>query len=119
MELLGIVMVVAGIAIGWRLWSARGAGSRQPGPGGTATEPPPCCAAPSLVTELDLGSAGGFEFDLAKCASCGTYRMKVFCVASGISGIEAVSAGDVQRMKSLAGGPDLKAYMREWGDRNL
>jgi hypothetical protein len=82
-------------------------------------DPPPCCGEPKLATELDLGSAGGFEFDLAKCASCGAYRMKVFCVASGISGIEAVAAGDVERIKTLAGGPDLKVYMREWGDRNL
>jgi len=45
--------------------------------------------------------------------------MNVFCVASGITGFEPVSVTDVERMKSISDGRELKAYMRSWGDINL
>jgi len=79
---------------------------------------PTCCANPDWKSEIDLGEAGGFDYLLVKCDRCGAYSMKVFCVASGISGIEPVSAKDVEQMKAL-GGRELKAFMREWGDIHL
>ena len=45
--------------------------------------------------------------------------MNVFCVASGITGLEPVSPADVERMKSIPAGPELKAFMRQWGQENL
>jgi hypothetical protein len=45
--------------------------------------------------------------------------MNVFCVATGIAGFEPVTASDVERMQSIASGPELKAFMREWGEKNL
>jgi len=44
--------------------------------------------------------------------------MNVFCVASGIGGFEPVSLSDVERMKSIPAGPELKALMRKWGEEN-
>ena len=80
---------------------------------------PTCCKDPSWTSELDLDHAGGFEYVLGKCDRCGAYSMKVFCVASGITGFEPVSVIDVERMKSLAGGPEQKAFMRSWGEKNI
>ena len=80
---------------------------------------PTCCKKPSWISELDLDHAGGFEFILGKCHRCGAYWMNVFCVPSGITGFEPVSLSDVERMKSLVGGPDLKEFMRSWGDKNI
>ena len=45
--------------------------------------------------------------------------MNVFCVASGISGFEPVQLSDVERMKSIPSGPELKAFMRNWGEKNI
>jgi hypothetical protein len=78
-----------------------------------------CCGKPAWRAERDLGSASGFEYVLGKCARCGAYRMNVFCVATGISGYEQVSPADIERMKAIASGPDLKAFMRQWGDKNI
>ena len=80
---------------------------------------PTCCAKASWTSELDLEHAGGFEYMLGKCDRCGAYWMNVFCVASGISGFEPVSSSDVAHMKSIPAGPELKAFMRDWGDKNL
>jgi hypothetical protein len=84
-----------------------------------AMDQPTCCKKPSWISELDLGHAGGFEYILGKCDGCGAYSMNVFCVASGITGFETVSLSDVERMKSTPAGPELKALMRNWGDKNL
>ena len=56
---------------------------------------------------------------LGKCDRCGTYWMNVFCVATGITGFEPVSLTDAERMKSIPRGPELKAFMRSWGERNI
>jgi hypothetical protein len=80
---------------------------------------PPCCKEPSWISELDLGHAGGFDFILGKCDRCGAYSMNVFCVASGITGFETVSLSDLERMKSIPPGPELKALMRKWGEQNI
>jgi hypothetical protein len=80
---------------------------------------PACCKKPSWISELDLGHAGGFEYVLGKCDQCGTYSMNVFCVASGATGFEAVSLGDVERIKSIRSGSELKAFMRKWGEENI
>ena len=56
---------------------------------------------------------------LYEAQECGTPWMNVFCVASGITGLEPVSPADVERMKSLPAGPELKAFMRQWGEENL
>ena len=78
-----------------------------------------CCRNPSWVSELDLGQASGFDYLLGRCDRCGAHWMNVFCVASGITGFEPVSVTDVERMKSISDGRELKAYMRSWGDINL
>jgi hypothetical protein len=78
-----------------------------------------CCKKPAWREERDLGSAAGFEYILGKCARCGAYRMSVFCVASSISGYEPVSEDDIGRMKSIESAPELKAFMRQWGDKNI
>lgn len=80
---------------------------------------PTCCKAPSWISELDLGHASGFEYILGKCDRCGAYSMNVFCVASGMSGYEPVSLSDVERMKSIPAGLELKAFMRDWGEKNM
>lgn len=80
---------------------------------------PACCKTPSWMSEIDLGHAGGFEYVLGKCDRCGTYSMNVFCVASGITAFETVSSSDVERMKSIQSGPELKAFMRKWGEENV
>lgn len=80
---------------------------------------PNCCQNPSWRTELDLGSAGGFEFILGQCAACGADWMNVFCVATSITGYEMVSASDVERLKAIQDWRELKAFMRQWGDAHL
>jgi hypothetical protein len=78
-----------------------------------------CCMKSSWVSELDLGHAASFEYVLGKCARCGAYWMNVFCVTTATSGFEPVSLTDVERMKSIPAGPELKAYMRSWGEENI
>lgn len=80
---------------------------------------PTCCKNPSWISELDLGHAGGFEYILGECDGCGAYWMNVFCVASGITGFETVSLSDGERLKSIPAGPELKAWMRKWGEENI
>jgi len=118
-----VLMAGAYIGIGWILWVARGqvvpADNAAPPEPKAATDKPTCCKKPRWRSELDLDSAGGFEFQLGKCRACGAYGMNVFCGASGITGYEPVSASDVEHMKSIPAGPERKAFMRQWGDRNL
>lgn len=78
---------------------------------------PDCCRRPAWARERDLGHAHGFEFDLGKCARCGTYSMQVYCVASSQGGFEPVDAGDVETMRSMPAGPELWAFMRKWSER--
>jgi hypothetical protein len=80
---------------------------------------PTCCKKPSWILELDLDHAGGFEYALGKCGRCGAYALNVFCVATSITGFEPVSVSDVERMKTIPSGPERKAFMREWGEKNL
>lgn len=82
-------------------------------------DPLTCCKNPSWVAERDLESAGGFEFILGKCGGCGAPWMNVFCVASGITGYEPVKPADVDAIRALPDGAELKSYMRRWGDVNL
>jgi hypothetical protein len=78
-----------------------------------------CCGESAWIPELDLDHAGGFEFTLGKCGRCGAQWMSVFCVASGIGGHERVKPDDAGRMRSLPAGPERKAFMRAWADRNI
>ena len=80
---------------------------------------PTCCKEPSWVSELDLGEAGGFDYLLGRCDRCGTYTMNVFCVVTGITGYEPVTVRDLEKMKSLGSGPELKVFMRQWGEENM
>lgn len=78
-----------------------------------------CCEKSSWVSELDLDHAAGFEYILGRCDRCGAHWMNVFCVASGITGFEPVSLADVERMNSVPAGAERKAFMRNWGEKNL
>jgi len=78
---------------------------------------PDCCRRASWVSERDLGHARGFEFDLGKCAHCGTYSMKVYCVAASRGAFEPVDAADLEAMRSMPAGPELWAFMRKWSER--
>ena len=78
-----------------------------------------CCEKSSWVPARDLGHAAGFEYILGRCDRCGSHWMNVFCVASGITGFERVSLPDVERIKSVPDGPELKAFMRNWGEKNI
>lgn len=115
------LMVGAYIGIGWLLWVTRRqvvpADGAAPLEAKAATDKPACCKNPRWRSELDLDSAGGFEFLLGKCDACGAYGMNVFCVATGITGYETVTPSDVEQMKSIPAGPERKAFMRAWGDR--
>jgi len=77
-----------------------------------------CCKESSWVVERDLASAGGFEFVLGRCGNCGAAWMNVFCAASGITGYERVKQADVDAIRNIVDGAELKTYMRRWGDRN-
>jgi len=79
---------------------------------------PACCGSPSWTPQLDLGQAAGFDYLLGTCDRCGAYSMNVFCVASGITGFEPVSASDAGRVQSLSGS-ELKAFLRAWGEKYL
>ena len=78
-----------------------------------------CCKDASWSPARDLDHAGGFEFVLGKCRSCGAPWMSVFCGASGISGYERVSPVDLEAIDSLRDAGELKEFMRGWADRNL
>jgi hypothetical protein len=80
---------------------------------------PDCCKRPAWAAELDLGSARGFEYALGRCAACGAYRMNVFCVATGITGFEPVTASDIERLRAARDSPELKALLCDWEDANL
>ena len=84
----------------------------------TMTEPN-CCEKPPWRYERDLGSAGGFDFALGKCARCGTVWMNVFCVAAGTSGYERVTVADADAIRAIREAGPLKAFMRRWGDQYL
>ncbi|MBX9790458.1 MAG: hypothetical protein K2Y37_16180 [Pirellulales bacterium] len=75
----------------------------------------PTCCQKSWISELDLGSAGGFEFTLGKCDQCESYWMHVYCTASNTSAFKSVSLADVERMK-LIPPPERKAFMKSWGE---
>jgi len=45
--------------------------------------------------------------------------MGVFCVASGISGYEPVAPEDVEAIRSIPDWPELKEFVRRWGNENL
>ena len=77
-----------------------------------------CCKEAFWVSELDLDQAGGFEFMLGKCDRCGASWMHVYCTATSAGGYEPVSPSDIERMRSLAPGPERKAFMRQWVEKN-
>ena len=45
--------------------------------------------------------------------------MSVFCTTSGLSGFERVTPVDVEAIRSIQDGRELKEFMRRWGDKNL
>jgi hypothetical protein len=78
-----------------------------------------CCKSASFVSERDLDSAGGFDFTLGKCSSCGTPWMSVFCGASSVSGYEPVSDEDLAAIRRMTDRKEIKPFMRAWADRHL
>lgn len=45
--------------------------------------------------------------------------MNVFCVASGMTGYERVARSDVEAIQSIPDGPELKEFVRRWGNENI
>ena len=78
-----------------------------------------CCKSASFVAERDLDAAGGFDFMLGKCASCGKSWMSVFCTASSASGYEPVSREDLDAIRAITNWAEMKRFMRRWGDAHL
>jgi hypothetical protein len=78
-----------------------------------------CCNNASWVLERDLAHAAGFEYSLGHCSGCRAPWMNVFCVASGKTGYERVTADDVRDIRCLQDVKQLQDFMRGWGDRNL
>jgi hypothetical protein len=79
-----------------------------------------CCKKPIIRnSKEDLGHAESMEYVLFQCESCGKHWLNVFCVASAISEFEYISEADVQAVLSLPKGPQQKAFMKEWGYKNL
>jgi hypothetical protein len=78
-----------------------------------------CCPNFEWVFELDLGQANHFDLALGTCAKCGRSWISAFCEPSRMAGYEPVSPGDVQRLRSIRAGPELKAFMRKWTDENM
>lgn len=74
------------------------------------------CVRHALIHLVDLPSAGGFEFDLYGCRRCGYREMRCFCVASGVSGTEAVTPEDAAIMMGREPSA-LKQFMKEWQAR--
>ena len=70
----------------------------------------------SVVHLADLPSAGGFEFDLYGCQRCDYREMRCFCVASSVSGTEAVTPEDAAIMLNSEPG-QLKQFMKAWQAR--
>ena len=77
---------------------------------------PPCCAGASWVAERDLDGARGFEFEVGRCARCGTPWMHAYCVASSIGGFEPISREEAEKLKALPA-DEVKAAMRVWAGR--
>jgi hypothetical protein len=78
-----------------------------------------CCANFTWVFELDLGEAEHFDFALGRCGNCGRTWLSVFCPASQVICHEPVSSSDVERMRALPPGPEVKAFMRKWARENI
>jgi hypothetical protein len=78
-----------------------------------------CCASFKWSLERDLGEARGFDFGLGSCASCGRPWVSVFVPASQGAGYEPVDLKDLERMRSLPEGRELKAFMKSWAVVNL
>jgi hypothetical protein len=79
---------------------------------------PSCCESPQWVSERDLGHADSMDFILGKCQACGKYSMNVFAVATAITGYELVLEGDLNTIRSLPDGKEMKAFMKDWSYDN-
>ena len=78
-----------------------------------------CCKEPQLNPMRDFGHARSFDFMHATCKKCGALWMNVFCTANGISGYERVSNDDACRLLGSKPGPERKALLTSWADKNL
>ena len=76
---------------------------------------PRCNALLELLA--DPPDAGGFEFSLYGCPQCGHRQMFCFCVATGRSGTEAVTAEEAAIIMNTADRDQLKRFMKEWQSR--
>ena len=81
------------------------------------TDQCPACG-DSLIHLVDLPSAGGFEFDLYGCRRCDHREMHCFCVASSVSGTEAVTPEHAAIMMNSEPG-QLKQFMKAWQARAI
>lgn len=78
-----------------------------------------CCSSFKWTFERDLGEAGGFDFALGGCASCGRPWISVFVPASQVTDYEPVAPKDLERMRALPEGRELAGFMRSWARENL
>jgi len=66
----------------------------------------------------DVGRVGEFEFVLSRCGNCGAWWMSVYCPAVSTDDYARVSDQDAQKMLSLPQGPEMKAFLKAWYQKN-
>ena len=71
-----------------------------------------CCENMEWESVADLGSAAGADFDLGKCANCGSYIMCIFYCAS--ENYVPIGKGVAERFLSLQGTPELRKALKRW-----
>ena len=62
----------------------------------------------------DFDSAGGFDLDLGRCASCGTWLMAVWYVGSTTYNV--ISQERAEYFLKLQGTPELRKALKAWVD---
>lgn len=71
-----------------------------------------CCGDQEWTAVADLGHTAGFDFDLGRCANCGTDLLSVaYADRPTVHVIEPHVAGGFLRQK---GAPELRQALRRW-----
>ncbi len=71
-----------------------------------------CCDRQQFEQVADLEQAGGFDFDLGRCASCGAWLMAVFWGASTTCNV--IPEEQAEHFLGLQGTPELRRALKAW-----